>query len=87
MGYVMQEYQESGEYHIYEAHYDINGQIVVKPTVPLCGDNDVSYDSRYKLTFREIKNEDEMAHICAEQKTSVRHKICAKCVGRFYKTN
>lgn len=85
-GYVMQRYEESGEYHLYKAHYDSNGQIIVKPKTPLCGDNDVRHDSRYELVNDEILDEDKMARLCANQKRAARHVICANCVGHFYKT-
>lgn len=86
MGYVMQDYNDSGEYHMYKAHYDSAGRIILDSKIPLCGNSNVNYNSKYKLTFNEIKEENEMALLCANQKTSVRHKICANCVGRFYKT-
>lgn len=89
MGYVMQKYEETGEYHLYKAHYDENKNVVIDEETPLCGNIDVSYSRRVSLVFvpNPVKDEDEMAQVCAKQKMSVRHLICANCVGRFYKTH
>lgn len=86
-GYVMQKYEGTDEYHLYNAKCnEETGKITVNPKTPLCGDDDVSYDRANKLAFKEIKTEDEMVKICANQEASVRHEICAKCVGWFYRT-
>lgn len=89
MGYVMQKYEETAEYHLYKAHYNENKQIIIDDVTPLCGNPDVSFCRHVNLAFKSnnLKTENAMAVACADQEASIRHQICANCVGRFYKTH
>lgn len=86
MEYVMKEYFSTGEYHIYSAHRNFEGKIVISPLVPLCGDKDVSFANTSSICSCVLRSEDDMAEYCGTQDSSFRHRICANCVGRFYKT-
>lgn len=86
-GYVMQEYEGTGEYHLYDAKYNEETErITLNTDIPLCGGGLVLFDYNSEIYSCRFKTESGMAKFCGEQKSAFRHKICAKCVGRFYRT-
>lgn len=86
-GYIIQKYEETDEFHLYNARYNEETErLSLSDEKPLCTAGYVTFDYNSKIHTCGFKTESDMAKFCGNQPSIFRHKICANCVGHFYKT-
>ena len=86
-GFIIQEYEDSGEYHLYKAKYDEETEkIFLNGEKPLCNGGNIIFDRASGIHNCGFKTESAMAKYCGEQNPVFRHQICGNCIGHFYKT-